>query len=124
MYTIFVGQTVCVVTCGNQVRHHHPPIIYEGTVTKVGRKYFTVSINMNDKWTYDVQFDLVDYREKSEYTPDWAFYINKQAYLDKKEVQNIRDGIAQMCSTGKFFTTDNLHELRKIASMFGIECKG
>jgi hypothetical protein len=26
-----------------------------------------------------------------------------------------------ICSIGKFFTTDNLHKLRKIASMFGIE---
>jgi hypothetical protein len=61
--------------------------------------------------------------EKSEYSPDWAFYINKQAYLDKQEVQNIRDGLTMICSIGKFFTTDNLHELRKIASMFGINAK-
>lgn len=80
MNKIKVGDTFWVVAEGiNSGRYNQskglPPDQYEGIVTKVGRKYFTV------KFSYlEAEFEIDSLKHKTEYCSDYHLYASKESY--------------------------------------------
>lgn len=74
-----VGDKLYLVHGGINVRSTpRPPKYVE--VTKVGRKYFTVT---NDG--LDTQFTIDGWRENTEYVSDYTLYKNVDEYIDSIE---------------------------------------
>jgi hypothetical protein len=92
MKKLEVGMTVFVLKVGNAARQslqRGDPIgerIVEGTVSKVGRKYFSIS-----GITYeDVQFHIDGLRQKSQYLPSYKVYFSRQEIYDEDEATELR----------------------------------
>lgn len=84
-----VGQEITVVESGNRLRYRQDrqPKIFDGTVTKVGRKYFHVEVDTGYKSTRE--FCLETWVEKTNYTADYIAYPDRQEYMDTRERERL-----------------------------------
>lgn len=78
-----VGDTLFLVDVGNRARNgrgKQRPC----TVTKVGRKYFTVEY-YSGAYLFEVQLRLDTWQENTDYTVSYQAYPDMQAWLDEQE---------------------------------------
>ena len=80
MNDIKVGQKIWTLNVGNSARNCKQELT-EREVTKVGRKYFYV-----DSGYRDLKFNIEDLREVTEYTSDYAVYLDKSDYEREKTI--------------------------------------
>ena len=79
-----VGEQLYLVDIGNNARHGSSEQ-RECTVTKVGRKYFTVEYQYGSNIDYirEEVITIKRWQEKSDYTSNYEVYETKQAYLEQ-----------------------------------------
>lgn len=82
----YVGQTFYIVEVGNAARYNGGRQ-FEGVVTKVGHKYFTVSWEFPYK--QQEQFCIDSLKQKTEYSATLKLYPSKQNFEDEKLSQKI-----------------------------------
>ena len=80
-----LGQILYSLNVGNATKYGDQKLT-RVTVTKVGRKYFTC--RPVDR-RLETQYYLDDWKEKTDFTPDSALYINPQEWRDEKEAKRI-----------------------------------
>ena len=81
---IKVGQKIYVVTCGNQLRNGLNGTDargYDGEITKVGNKYFTVKITRGIYGT-EVIFHKDSLKEKTDYCVFCCIYFQDRKFLN------------------------------------------
>jgi len=76
------------VFISHRPRHHIPPTISEGTVTKVGRKYVTISVGHTER-----QFDITTGEEKTELSPTRWVWESRQQFDDAQESKRLQKEI-------------------------------
>jgi hypothetical protein len=92
-HNIKVGQEVFLLRVGHnmayQSQSYDEQNINKGTVTKIGRLYFTVEHNKNGKWIDTDDFCLDTLQERTEDTRwiRWRFFFNREGIeqLKRKE---------------------------------------
>lgn len=87
-----VGQTLYSLNVGDAARRSSQ-VLTPVTVTKVGRKYFTVG----EGWASQ-EYHLSDWREKTDYTPTSCLYVSEQEFADQKESAELTDRIRHVFS--------------------------
>lgn len=94
-------------------RHNGLTELESVTVTKVGRKYFTISY-------WNTQFHIDDWAEKTEYASMVALYPTLQDYKDAREHSAWLDAFKKTFDT---FSRPNLslEQYRAAAEILGIE---
>lgn len=105
-----VGQTVYSLNVGSAARYSQQKLA-EYTVTKVGRKYFT--IKREDSWV-DHQFHLDTWKQKTEYSPDMQLYTSIQEYEDEKERNDLLDKMFALFYARHLRINLSLEQLREI----------
>lgn len=107
-----VRQKIWLKAIGNNARNGAK--ISEGTVTKVGNKYFSVSIG----WAKDIEFHLDSWRQKTGYSEYWKPYESEQAIYDERKTDELYSIIR-----GKFsgyannFTLEQLNQIAEILNI-------
>ena len=109
-----IGETLYSLNVGNAARNT-PQVLTPLKVTKVGRRYFTLS----EGWR-DVQFHLSDWVEKSDYTPSHRIYETEQSYKDEKEEREISNRIYRAFEYGSNTHKIPLPKLREIDQMLTV----
>lgn len=113
-----VGDKFFLVDIGNRARFAAKQRYCE--VTKVGRKYFTVTYS---EWTQggseykiEVEFIIETFRQRTEYSAGYALYESEQEWNDEIEKIKLARGIAQafQYSNYKSLTLAQLREVGKI----------
>lgn len=86
-----VGQTLYQLNIGNAARNCKQelnPVV----VKKVGRKYFTCGVaGKEDFW--DIKFHKENWREVTNYSPDYCLYESCQEWEQEKEAGDIYDHV-------------------------------
>ena len=107
-----VGDALWIGYSGNAARVHGDDG-FPVTVEKVGRKYFTVKGCQSG--VFVEQFHLDDWRQKTEFTPDYELFQTEQEWKDKirsaELVKRIRN---YMGCFGPDFTLDQLEQIAAI----------
>jgi hypothetical protein len=108
-----VGQKLWLNAVGNNARYGAK--ISEGIVTKVGNKYFSVSIGMGK----DIDFHLDIWRQKTEYSEYWKPYESEQDIHDERK----RDVLyCEIRSKFQNYNTNlTLQELEQIAEILNVK---
>ena len=106
-----VGQIVYMAPGINNVRRG--VTLQEGTITKVGRKYITITIG-GSIWEYRFHKDTL--KQETHYTPDYYVWLYKQAYLDSVERTELTHFIQGFFYNGAVLGAEKLplSKLRKI----------
>lgn len=110
-----VGDTVVIEPIGNEARYGNKEPI-EIKVSKVGRKYF--SVEHKNKWERaGLQFNIADWRQKTDCSACWICHESMQSYLDKIERVKINTFLSNK------FDWRNRHDLsldqlRRIKAIF------
>lgn len=112
MKQVNVGDDVYVVVAGDRARMYNEKQ-YSGKVIEVGRKFFTVEF---DGW--NKQFHLENWRQKTEYSPDFVLYESKQDYEDIVEFERLKR--LMLDELKKYAPSFTLTQLRQAAEMLGI----
>jgi hypothetical protein len=55
-------------------------------VKKIGRKYVTICYHKS----IDIEFDLVDFIEKTQYCPRYKLFVSHQEFLDLRDLNEIK----------------------------------
>ena len=93
-----VGQKLYSLNVGNAARSCEQkltPVI----VTKVGRKYFSVKREDDNRGWTEIQFHLDGWHEKSEYMASSSLYLHPQEWEDQKEKFALMDGLKDTFGT-------------------------
>ena len=106
-----LGETLYSLNIGNAARgttQELTPV----TVSKVGRKNFTVGEGWQRK-----QFRLSDWSQKTNYSADYRLYESPQAWEDQKEAGDIAREISRTFQYGRYPKHLSLSALRKIREL-------
>ena len=79
-----VGQKLFRLNIGKNARNRLK-VLEPVTVVKVARKYFTVKTNCG----FEIEHLLDDWREKSEYSPDYMLYESEEDWINEKRSAEI-----------------------------------
>ena len=104
-----VGQTLYSLNTGYRYRVSELEPV---TVTKVGRKYFTIG----EGWRAQ-QFYIDTWQQKTDYTSDIALYASPQEWEDEKETSEICSLIYTTFRYGNNPNKISLDKLRKIKDL-------
>ena len=108
-----LGQEVFSLNIGNNARHV-PQVLKPATVSKVGRKYF--SVKLQGPHPMEREYHIENWRERTEYSAGTRLYASEKEYMDEKETAVIWGQLREA-----FFTynpTDfDLPRLRKIIAI-------
>lgn len=101
-----VGDKVFLKTIGNAARSGVR--IYEEEITKIGRKYITIG-------DYG-QFEMDSRHQKSDYSPNYKFYLSREEIQDELEYDRLLSKTRQFFSNwGKLdITLEQLKAIDKI----------
>lgn len=114
-----VGDTLFLVDVGNRARNGQGKQRH-CTVTKVGRKYFTVKYG-EGTYPMEVQMNLKTWRENTYYSADYQAYPSEQDWRDEQErVQWLglfRDTFNSFSGTGKTKTLQQLRDAAKVLEL-------
>jgi hypothetical protein len=110
-----VGDKVWSLAVGNAARNLTKPRLTEYTVFKVGRKYFTAG-ESEDHWRL-AQYEISNWRQKTDYSPQSVLYPSKQAYTDERLCRDIAVDISRYFDrhNGGVASRFSLDSLQKIA---------
>lgn len=90
-----VGQTLYALNVGNNARHREQelkPVI----VVSVGRKYFkAIPEEYKNAAHMAIEYELEDWRERTDYTPGWRLYESAQAWSDERETYELDTAIGK-----------------------------
>lgn len=107
-----VGQTVYSLNVCNAARNREK-VLTPMTVTKVGRKYFTVCED-GQAWSKD--YHLGSWRQKTDYSPDSELYADPKEWEDEKAASDIAARIRR--EFGHYgMPSQTLEQLRRIAAI-------
>ncbi len=116
---LVVGQKLFLVRQGN--RGIAPACTFV-SVSKVGRKYF--SVVRDGQIHLETEFHLDDWRQRTEYAPDCVLYATEQEGLDAKEASKIRDYLHEIFSRYHSISSSlPLESLRKVRAIIETESK-
>ena len=79
------GQKFYVKLVGNAARHNKDGG-FDAVVSKVGRKYFTLSHETNKYFERDYKFNVEDLTQVTNYSSDYELYNSREEY-DKKNLK-------------------------------------
>lgn len=105
-----VGDKVYLNPYGNKAGYGNKEI-REYEIKKIGRKYFEV---WKDKSEISIiKFHLDNFRQVTNYTPDWRLYFSKQEILDEQEYNQLLEEVTEVF---RHYGKPNLslEQLRKI----------
>lgn len=124
IHNIKVGDKVGVKTVGNAARYTGSEY-YEGTVIKVGRKYFYVSIEgINYMSGINIEkgipFELEDLFQGTDYSIDFEFYFSLQEAMDSDKVRVLANKLSRELSYGDK-RNYNLKQLEQVAEILGMD---
>ena len=106
-----VGQKVYLEPSSVKINRGAPPIV-EGTIIRIGRKYYTVRTEHDIHSEY--KFDIESLEQRSEYSPDYLFYFDKQELLDEKEIDLLRRKLSRFFEWSGQHKNLTLDQLRRI----------
>ena len=98
---------------GNNARRV-PKVLKPATVSKVGRKYF--SVKLDGPYPMDREYHVEDWRERMEYSAGTKLYASEQEYADEKETAVIWEQLRHVFSMYNA-TGFDLPRLRKIIAI-------
>lgn len=112
-----VGDKLFLVDAGNRARTYNKQRYCE--VTKVGRKYFTVTYGEKPYET-EVEFHLDTRRQRTEYSDAYALYESEQEWADEIEKSKLAYLIELAIKYGghKRYT---ITQLREVVKVLGIQ---
>lgn len=112
-----IGDTVYLKAVGNNARRDKEARIAEFQIKKIGKKYLEVW--KSDMEYYTVKFNMEDdFREATNYSPNWKLYFSKQEILDEEEALKITEEIRKVFN--RFGRVNlSLDQLRKIKDIIG-----
>lgn len=121
---IKVGRKVGIKTVGNASRYKGSEY-YEGIITKVGRKYFYVTIpgkqyihgtNIED----GIPFKLETFFQKTDYSAIFEVYPDLQTAKESEQIKTVIAKIREGLSYGSWrdYTLD---DMKKVADILNIE---
>lgn len=114
MTKIEIGLKVLLKAVGNNARGRKEVLIKEGVIRKIGRKFFEVWRDDNER--YVEKFYIENNKHVSNTTPDWQLYFSEQDMVDEEEFFNLQDKIRKFFNNyGKVNLT--LDQLRKISEI-------
>lgn len=111
-----VGDKLFLVDAGNRARTYNKQRYCE--VTKVGRKYFTVTYGEKPYET-EVEFHLDTRRQRTEYSQGYTLYESEQEWADEIEKSKLAREISNVFRYigYKSFTVSQLREVCKVLNM-------
>jgi hypothetical protein len=86
-----LGERLFVLNVGSAARNT-PQTLRPVIVSKVGRKYFTVENEVGEGrggWKYPLQFNISDWIQVTEYSPDYVLYETEQELADERESREL-----------------------------------
>ena len=106
-----IGQEMCIVSTDSRNCS-----TFTVKVTKVGRKYFTVS-NVKEGYKYPtVEFEINDWYQKGDYR-SWTLYLNLQEYEEVLEIDRLNSQIRTCFSSVYGKSKLSLDQLKRINSI-------
>lgn len=112
-----VGQKLFSLNVGNAARRGTPQVLTPVVVTKVGRKYFTVTPVGKDARCWEMEYHIEDWRERTEYTPNSQLYATEQEWLDEHESEVLSRRIYQAFEYGNNRKHLSVETLRTISAL-------
>ena len=103
------GQSVVV---SHKSHYHAEPIIREGTVVSIGRKYVTVEFGSHAR-----QFHIESGDEKTEYSPNYWVWASMQAFEESEEASALRLELSKAVSANLQRRTLTLEQMRRIKAI-------
>ena len=90
--------------------------VREGTISKVGRKYFEVTVAAGGNYTYIAKFHIDRLWQAAPYTRDFSLYFSMQEITDRDERNAISLLLAKASMSGRFqnLTLDQLRRVKAI----------
>jgi len=114
------GDVLFLVNAGINVRNAKEP--RNCIVVKVGRKYFSTKEKVDSY--FELQFYIDTWREKTDYSSNYALYENRQVWEEEKKAVVYREAFQKTFdysgNSGRF----TLYQLRGAAEILGIEIEG
>jgi hypothetical protein len=112
-----VGKAIYLKAMGNNARYKVDEYIEEWTIKKIGRKYFDVWKDNNERRI--IQFHIEDNKEKSDYA-SWQLFFSLQ------EIENEKESAALIYELRKIFGSYgkidlSLDQLRKIKDIITLK---
>jgi hypothetical protein len=108
-----LGQEVFSLNIGNNARHV-PQVLSPATVSKVGRKYF--SVKLQGPYPMEREYHIENWRERTECSPRTRLYESEEAYMAEKETSVIWGQLRHVFSMYNA-TGFDLPRLRKIIAI-------
>ena len=108
-----VGQTLYSLNVGNAARNCETkltPVV----VTKVGRKYFYTHDESRGDTFGHMTYNVVDWREKTNYSAHSKLYESKQTWLDEREAHKLCRKVHEAFEYGHNRKNLSLETLRAI----------
>lgn len=111
-----IGHKGLIKTTGNLIRGNREPETYECEIKKIGRKYFTISFAYHSGFDKELQFNIDDLTQKTDYSPDYLFYFDEQHFKDTKEKEKLDKELKEHFNYYKKseLTLDQLRAIKKI----------
>jgi hypothetical protein len=108
-----LGQRVFSLNINNNARHV-PQVLRPATVSKVGRKYF--SVTLDGRYSMEREYQIENWRERTFYSACTKLYASEQEYADETETAVIWGQLKNVFST---YTPSgfDLPRLRKIIAI-------
>ena len=107
------GQAVVV---SHQPRHHIPPTTRAGTVTGVGRKYVTVTMQ-----GHEMEFVIASGAQKTDYSPTHWLWASMRAFEESQEVLRLHREIREFFESLASKVRLDLEQLRRVKAILD-EC--
>ena len=117
---VTIGQTLFMLNIGNAARNREH-VLTEVTVSKVGRKYFTVTID--GRSYFDLSFHIDTWSQKTEYSQDYCLYETKQEWEDEKESLKLYNKIKSSFNYSNNIKNLPLTSLKEIVSIINRDTK-
>lgn len=117
-----LGERLFVLNVGNSARNT-PQILNPVIVSKVGRKYFTVENDSEDRCNQPLQFQIADWLQVTEYSADYVLYETEQHHADERESLELARVIRNEFSDSWRAPKQTLETLRKIHTLIKPETK-
>lgn len=113
---VHVGMRLFSLAFGRLVKRYDVvPSLTPVTVTKVGRKYFTVSLDPKSR--FGTEHRVEDWSEKTDYTASTVLYESEQQWADEKESCELCGKISNAFHYGRNNKNLNLEKLRLICGI-------
>jgi len=108
-----VGQTLYRLNVGYAARQKLTTVV----VTKVGRKYFTVTKDPDRRFPIETQYQLDTWEGNSKYSLGAKLYETEQEWKDEKEARALSKTIGAAFEYGRNVSAQPLDALRRIMAI-------